>query len=119
MDTDIKKRCSYVKLALRHVCTHIHVNGLIHSSNCAPNGDTYARNSIRGIWAKGQAIIIVRIEKRMISLLCEAICSVKGTVFCLENDESKYTCAVTEGGGRRQRRIVRSKSDSEDYRVSR
>jgi hypothetical protein len=32
-------------------------------------------NSIRGIWAKGQGII--RIEKRMISLLCEATCSVK------------------------------------------
>jgi hypothetical protein len=76
-DTDIK--------ALRHPCTRLHVNGMIHSLNCAPSGDTYARNSIRGIWAKGQ--VIIRIEKRMISLLCEAICSVKGTMFCLGNDE--------------------------------
>ena len=77
----------------------------------------HARNLIRGIWTKGQ--VIIRIEKRMISLLCEAICSVKGTVSCLGNDESKYTCAVTEGGKRRQRRIVRSKSESEYYMVPR
>jgi len=55
----------------------------------------------------------------MISMLCEAICSVKGTLFCLGNNESKYTYAVTAGGRRRQGRIVKSKSVSEYYMVPR
>jgi hypothetical protein len=56
--------------------------------------------------------LIIRIEKRMISLLCEAICSVKGTVFCLGNDEKQINECRHGRGGRRQRRIVRSKSKS-------
>jgi hypothetical protein len=60
--------------------------------------------------------VIIRIEKRMISLLCEAICSVKGTMFCLMKVE--YVCRY----GRAWKNGIdelRSKSESKYYMVPR